>query len=286
MARQKLARQHMTQRIRIQRLAIAGVVVLSALAARSAAAEPAATSAPSTARDSEPDRDLTAITRSVDQGGLLPLTLSPTVASVPATAIGYGGYDGARGRAVGQAFAEVRLWRQLALRGGAELTDASHRLRPTIGARLQVLSQYSHGVDGAVSVFYRAEGFDEPEGEIESVLSVGRRMGRTTLIANLAYGQDPDGNERDGEVRLAAITQIGARLSVGFDGRWRFDLGSQTAKLRASNEPTYDVDAGPVAALILGPIALVAHAGVSVVRRVDQDAVLGVVALAGAGTSF
>jgi hypothetical protein len=280
----------MARRIRIQRLAIAGLVV-SALAARSAAAEPvatvpAATAAPSAARDSEPDRDMTAIARSVDEGALLPLTLSPTVGSVPATAIGYGGYDGARARAVGQAFAEVRLWRQLALRGGTELTDASHRLRPTIGARVQVLSQYSHGVDGAVSVFYRAEGFDEPEGEIESVFAVGRRVGRMTLIANLAYGQDPDGNERDGEVRLAAITQVGAHLNVGVDGRWRFDLGSQTAKLRASNEPTYDVDAGPVAALTLGPIALVAHAGLSVVRRVDQDAALGVVALAGAGTSF
>ena len=115
-----------------------------------------------------------------------------------------------------------------------------------------------------------------------------RRTGRTALIANLAYGQDPEGNERDGEVRLAAIARAGAgdRLHLGIDARWRFDLGSQTAKLQAANEPSYDLDAGPVAALVVGPVALVAHAGLSVVRRVGQDAAFGVVALAGMGTSF
>jgi hypothetical protein len=159
-------------------------------------------------------------------------------------------------------------------------------MRPTIGARLQVLSQQRHGVDGSVSVLYRAEGFTEPEGEIEGVFGVGRRIGRTALIANLAYGQDPEGRERDGEVRLAALARIVDRLHLGLDGRWRFDLGSDTAKLQAANEPLYDVDVGPVAALTLGPVALVAHAGASVVRRVGQGAALGLIGLGGLGTSF
>src|SRR5262249_6518629 len=206
---------------------------------------------------------------------------SPPVGVTPAHAPGSAGYDGARRAAVGQAFAEVQLWRQLALRGGGEYSDTSHRLRPTIGARLQIVSQQRQGVDGAISVFYRAEGFDEPEGEIETVVAVGRRFGNTALIANLAYGQDFEGNERDGELRLAALARATNRVQLGVDARWRFDLGSQTAKLQASNEPTYDVDAGPVAALGVGPVALVAHAGASVVRRVGSDAVLGFIALAG-----
>ncbi len=258
---------------------LAGVtLVLGVLVPQASHAAPTA--------DAELERDASELDRSIAAGALLPLTLSPVVGAVPALAVGYGGYDGARGAAVAQAFAEVRLWRQLALRGGSEFSDTSHRLRPTIGARLQVLSQHSQGVDGAVSVFYRAEGFDEPEGEIETVMAFGRRFGNTAVTANLAYGQDFDGNERDGELRLAALGRLANRLQLGLDGRWRFDLGSQTAKLQASNEATYDIDAGPVAALALGPIALVAHAGASVVRRVGRDAAFGLITMAGLGTSF
>lgn len=223
---------------------------------------------------------------SVAQGAYLPLTLSPRVGAVPALVTGQGGYDTARRSAVTQTFVEVRLWGPLALRGGAELGDTTTRLRPTIGARLQLLTQARHAVDGSVAVFYRAEGFTEPEGEIETVIAVGRRIGRTVVIGNLAYGQDPEGRERDGEVRAAALAAVSERVHLGVDARGRFDLGSDRAKLRAANEPTFDLDAGPVAALSVGPVALTAHAGASVVRRVGSDATVGLIALAGLGTAF
>ncbi len=70
-------------------------------------------------------------------------------------------------------------------------------------------------MDGAVAVLYKAEGFNEPEGEIELVLSAGKRLGRTMLLANLAYGQDPEARERDGEVRAAALVRVGQRAAVG-----------------------------------------------------------------------
>ena len=143
-----------------------------------------------------------------------------------------------------------------------------------------------HAVDGAVSIFYRAEGLTEPEGEIETVLSLGRRIGRTTVIGNVAYGQDPEGRERDGEVRAATLARISERLSVGVDGRWRFDLGSDAGRLVASHEARYDLDAGPVAALTLGAIAVTGHAGVSAVGRADGRAAAGLIALAGLGTAF
>jgi len=77
-----------------------------------------------------------------------------------------------------------------------------------------------------------------------------------------------------------------ADIHVGVDARWRFDLGSETAKLVASHEPTYDLAAGPVAALPLGPVALIAQAGVSAIRRVGENARVGAVALGGVGASF
>lgn len=221
----------------------------------------------------------------VSDGQLLPFTHAATVGAAAAVASGYAGYDGALG-AVMESHAEVRLWGPLALRGAAELGDTSRRVRPSLGARLQVLSQARHGVDGAVSVTYRAEGFTEGEGEIETLVAMARRVGAATLLANLAYGQDPEGRERDGEVRAAALARVSRRLFLGLDGRWRFDLGSDVAKLRANNEPTTDLDLGPVATLVLGPVALTAETGASLVRRIDGNTKLGLVAIGGIGTSF
>jgi hypothetical protein len=187
---------------------------------------------------------------------------------------------------VSTTFGEVRAWRRAALRAGVELGDTTNRLRPTVGLRIGLLSQERQGVDGSLSVFYRGEGLTEPEGEIETVISVGRRIGRATLIGNVAYGQDPEGSERDGELRGALLARVSPRVFVGVDGRWRFDLGSETRKLEASNEATSDLDAGPVAALTLGPLTVMGHAGVSVVRRVGREAMTGAVALGGLGTSF
>jgi len=236
-------------------------------------------------REVEPPA-VTANQRAMAAGAYLPLALSPTVGDVAAVGAGFGGYDAARGSAVMQSFVEVRLWGRLALRGAAERGDSSDRLRPAVAARLQLLTQQRHAVDGAVSVSYRAEGLTEPEGEIETVVSLGRRVGRTSLIANLAYGQDPEGRERDGEVRAAALARLSDRFYAGIDGRWRFDLGSHPAKLRASKEATFDLDAGPVAMATLGPLALAVHGGASVVRLAGRDASVGLVALAGVGTSF
>lgn len=227
-----------------------------------------------------------AVRRSSENGNFLPLTLTPSVATSAAQGAGFGGYDSAKGSAVFESFAEARVIGPIAVRVGAALRDDGEELGPAIGARAQLLSQERHGVMGAVALFYKAEGFTEGEGEIETVLSLGTRVGRTLLLGNLAYGQDPEGRERDGELRAATLVRISRSFQLGLDARGRFDLGSEDSKLRASREPTYDVDAGPVAILALGPVALSGHVGLSVIRRLDERAEGGVVALAGVGTAF
>ena len=258
-----------------------------ALSLASAAPAAAQAQAPVTESDAQETSPLapSVVARAAESGQFLPLTAAATVGQTAAVASGYAGYDGALG-AVMESHAEVRLWGPIALRGAAELGDTSRRVRPSIGARAQLLSQARHGVDGALSVTYRAEGFTEGEGEIETLVELGRRIGATTLLANLAYGQDPEGNERDGELRAAAFARVSRRLHLGLDGRWRFDLGSSADKLRANNEPITDVDAGPVAMLVLGPVALTAETGGSLVRRIDGATKLGLVALGGVGTTF
>jgi hypothetical protein len=223
---------------------------------------------------------------SVERGSFLALTLTPSVGLGAAQAATFAGYDSASASPELQSFVEARVIGPLALRVGAELRDNGEELAPSIGARWQLLSQGRHGVMGAIAVFYKAEGFTEAEGELETVLSLGTRVGRTLLIGNLAYGQDPEGHERDGELRAAALYGLSDSLQLGLDARGRFDLGSERAKLRAANEPSYDLGVGPVLTVALGPVALGAHAGLSVLRYVDEKAQAGAIALGGLGTAF
>jgi hypothetical protein len=217
------------------------------------------------------------------EGALLPSTLAPRVGATGALAFGFAGYDGARSSPIGGATAEVRVWGPFALRGGAEYSTDRKVARPTIGGRVQFLRQDRQGIDGSLSVFYRPEGFTEPEGEIESFVSLGRRFERVSVLGNLVYGQDPEGNERDGELRFASLYGVG-RWSVGLDSRLRFAIGAQKSASAAA-EPRFDLLAGPVAAATVGPVALFAQAGPSVLE-VNGNTSVGVATLGGVGSVF
>jgi len=247
-----------------------------------------ATGATAHAQTEDPDVDAPVgpppeIRTALREGALLPSTLAPRVGATAALAFGFAGYDGARSSPIGGAVAEVRVWGPFALRGGAEYSTERKEPRPTIGGRVQILRQERHGLDGSLSVFYRPEGFSEPEGEIESFISLGRRFDRVSVLGNLVYGQDPEGNERDGEVRLASMYGVG-RWSVGFDSRLRFALGPQKGAM-AQAEPKFDLLAGPLAAATVGPIALFAQAGPSVLKVTGETSV-GLAALGGVGSVF
>ena len=222
---------------------------------------------------------------SAGNGALLMLAQSPTLRAQQGTAFGLAGYDSAAGTALFEAITEVHIWGPFSVRGGAVYTNSGQRLRPTVGARAQVLNAAAHGVDGAVGVFYRPEGLTEPEGEIEGVASIGRRVGAAYLIGNLAYGQDPEGNERDAEVRVAGIVPVGERLVLGLDSRVRVDLGSSSARLATTGEPAFDLLAGLASSIFVGPVAILVQAGPSA-RKVAGVSSYGVFAMAGVGAAF
>src|SRR6185369_15996622 len=152
-------------------------------------------------------------------------TLAPRVGATAALAVGFAGYDGARSSPIGGATAEVRIWGPFALRGGAEYSTDRRAARPTIGGRVQVLRQARHGVDGSLSVFYRPEGFTEPEGEIETFVSLGRRFNRLAVLGNLVYGQDPEGT--------SVTASSGSPRSTPWDaGRSAWTRGSVSRSVR------------------------------------------------------
>jgi hypothetical protein len=252
---------------------IAGVLGLLALAPAWARAQEGAVS-----RAASPEATRTA----AGQGSFLALTRSGQVASAAALGAAYGGYDSARSQPMLGAFAEARLWKGIALRGEAEYSGARRAARPALALRAQVLRQQAQGVDGAISVAYRAEGFTEAEGEVEAALVLGRSFNGLTLLGNLVYGQDPEGKERDGEARLALIHQVG-RWTFGLDSRLRLALSPQGA--RADAEPKLDLLGGPVATALVGPLALFAQAGLSLLQSTAQTHA-GVTALGGLGGAF
>jgi hypothetical protein len=225
-----------------------------------------------------------ATARAAEDGAFLSMTLAPRTGTTAAFAVAFGGYDSAAKSPRFDSVAEVHLWGPADLRGGATYSAAGDRMRPNVGLRVQLLRQEAHGLDGSVGVFYKAEGFTEPEGEIETILSAGARFGALSLVGNLAYGQDPEGNERDGEAR-AAVFRSWRAVSVGFDARARFALGVQRAAA-AVREPRVDLAALPFASVVVGPVALFAQAGPSALRLANSDVVVGVTALGGVGAAF
>ena len=226
------------------------------------------------------------VSEAARSGSFLPLTLPADVGGARILTAAYAGYDSAARASRLLAFVDARLYGPLAFRLGAQSAGASGRVAPSAAARLQFLSEATLGLDAALSVAYNAEGFTEFEGEIEAALAFGKTFGSWRLLANVAYGQDPEGRERDGEFRAAALHRFGASYYAGFDGRCRIDLGADTAELREHDESALDVDLGPVMNLVLGPVIFGVHAGFSAVQPGDRDTRFGVVALAGIGSGL
>jgi hypothetical protein len=219
-------------------------------------------------------------------GNFLPLTLPASVVRASASGAAYGGYDSAAQNARVVSFAEARIYGPFALRIGAQSSGASERIAPSVTGRLQFVSEPKHGVDAALALAYNAEGFTELEGELEVLLAVGKTFGNLRLLGNLAYGQDVEGEERDGELRAAALYHLGSVYYLGLDARGRIDLGSETATLGTQQESEYDLDIGPVLNLALGPVVVGMHGGVSALQRPGGDTRWGAVVLAGLGTAL
>ena len=239
------------------------------------------------AQDVEDEKPRVRASHSAEDGQFLPFTLSSRTDSQRAFVTTLGGYDSARQSAILEGTTEVNVWGPIAIRAGAVYTESLGTLKPTFGAHVQLLEQRKHGFDGSVAVFYKPEGLTEGEGEIEAAFTVGRRFGRTGLYGNLVYGQDPDGAERDGEVRMAAMYSLRENVHAGFDTRFRFDLGSSnTAQRIAKLEADYDLVAGPAASYSVGPFALVAQGGASAFKLTNQSLRMGGIGLAGIGAVF
>jgi hypothetical protein len=217
---------------------------------------------------------------------LLPEAVAARVSAERATATTWGGYDGAKHSPLWTLSVEARIIGRLVFVAGAgysaELPNTP-TLRPQIGFRAQLLDQARHGIDGGVAVLYRQDLFSTEGGFFQGAIALERDLGRVRLVGNLLYGQDGEGDDHDGEARLALLFKAHRNLLVGFDSRYRHSLDSTDPNRFARERPEYELLAGPTASYTRGSWAVMAETGFSTVRTTVTQS--GLVALAGVGCS-
>jgi hypothetical protein len=182
--------------------------------------------------------------------------IARSVGSGRALTVGAVTYNGAAKQTTLDMTGEVHIWGPVRL--VLQVSNVFETARPGIGAAVQFLDERRHGVSSSAYLSYKAEGFSEPEGEIEALVSFGKRLGPVHGTVNLAYGQDPEGNERDGEAALGIHVEPIRGLFTGVIGRYRDALGSNGDKATGI---VRDVLAGVSATYLIGKVGVTLTGG-------------------------
>jgi hypothetical protein len=187
--------------------------------------------------------------------------------------------DGASDRVKLDALGEVRVYGRFRLL--VRVQDAFGDVaKPGIGAGVQLLDEARHGVASTAYLQYKTEGFTEPEGELEAVIALSKRLGPVRTSLDVAYGQDLEGNERDAELAIGGQIELRRGLFAGVTGRYRDGLGT-------TKEPiARDGIGGGTATITFGRFAISALAGVAMVETRGTARQYGPAATLALGTAF
>ncbi len=235
-------------------------------------------------------RDAQSVTQ---DGTFLPGTFAARIGDQRISAFTFGGYDSnASQGGVFTSVVEGAIVNRVAIRVGYDYLQSQSGGSVTAGLRFGILRQELNGIDLGVLIQYKQKGFYQSNGEIELALAGSRRWNRFGLYANLVYGQGFERQERDGEVRLSGLYTIGSRYNVGLEARSHFDLGGSIGSPLPGSPPeaAFDMVAGPMASVSLGPVALIAEVGAHAIVIDDNGpsggTSAGAIALLGAGAAF
>ena len=170
--------------------------------------------------------------------------------------------------------AEVPVWRRL--RAVLRVEDLGNNGRPGAGLAYP-LAPYA-----SAYVLYKAEGFSEPEGEIEAALALAHTAGPILLAGSLTYGQDIDAKNRDVEGAAAGRIEVVDRVFAGVMARYRDALGTTGEALAR------DGFGGATATVVIDRLALTAMAGVAGVQKsgTGQQFQTGAAATLAIGAAF
>jgi hypothetical protein len=224
---------------------------------------------------------------SVRNGVTLPILVAPgSAAASAASTVFWAGYDQALVSLTLRSHADLHVYGPLDARVGVTYLPNSmqNAMQPHAGLRVRLLTQEGSGLDLGVGAFYRMERFTDDEGLVQGLLTAATRLGRLGLLGNLSYGQDPEGDDREADFVLAALYELSAALNVGLESRLRFDLASQDPKRAARGDASFDGIVAPTVGYSVGPVALLAQAGVSTMRARTWHT--GAIALGGLAVAY
>ncbi len=215
--------------------------------------------------------------------GALSAEIDPATAAV---GTGWAGYNSASAIPVFTSTAEAWIVPRVSLVAGFGTTTqpGTVSVRAQGGARVFVLDQQRHGVNAGVGFLYRQDRFANEDGMLEGSVLVSRRFGATLAVANFIYAQDGEGDDREGEIRLVGLHDLGSGLHLGLDNRVRTTLGSSDPHRAQHSNPTLEFNAGPLLAYTVDRWSVMAEAGVSG-TKVDRLNT-GMLVLGGVGAAF
>ena len=189
-----------------------------------------------------------------------------------------GGWDAASGSARSDADGWLPVYGRVSLLLGAHL-GASETWRPSLGMAISLVRPRGEGFASDLLVQYKAEGFTEPEGELELTWRAGYRVGGASLHGEASYGQDPEGQERDAELATQATVAWG-RLSFGVGARGRKGLGEKQERV------AWDLIAGPHLGVVMSEGHFLGVAGGLSLLSLDGDTRAGAMGLASYAVAY
>jgi hypothetical protein len=197
-----------------------------------------------------------------------------------------GGYDAAKASPTFVGAAELRPLSRLAIRAEVASVPTTSSLgpQPRLQLRWSLTTQERSGVDTAVGLAYRRDEVTQDAGIVQAVVALGRRFGRATIVANLAYGQDAEGDDRVSDLRLGGLVQVRDRLVVGAAASASSGRGSTDSRRAARGEVNNELQLGPTCAVSFGGWLAMAQTGVEEVDTTTRR--LGAFVLAGGGSVF
>lgn len=234
-----------------------------------------------------------AAARAIDDGAMVPLTLTARIKKAQSWVRTVGGYDTATGSARARSAAESSVTSWFAIRvdyehgAGPGLDD-----RVGVGGRFQVLNQERHGIDLGFGAFYQPRDF-RSEGNIVGGLMLGRRFGRVGLFGSALFGSDPEGDDQDTDGRLSMLYRATDALSVGLDNRFRYVLSTDQKRF-GTIMTDWELQLEPAVMINWGPLAILSEAGFSALQNTGPIGMpenrrvvhTGLIAMAGAGAVF
>jgi hypothetical protein len=228
--------------------------------------------------------DKPAISRSVEAGAFLSSALSPRNDGGGGLVTVMAGWNQARRGATYDTAAEARIHGPVSLLAGAVYDGPGTIASPHFELRLDAANQATHGLDLALAGGYTDAGFNTVPAAVLKV-AIGRNVGASYLLANVAYEQGLQQGERSGELRLAALYPVSRAAHVGIDSRFQIDL--ERDNIEPTGETDWEWRSGPVASYTWNRFVLMGGGGVSALRlRGSASTAVGPVLTAGFGTLF